>query len=310
METLTENRMPERVSSHRRANKPLVEKRRRARINDSLSQLKSLLLQAMKQDSAQFSRLEKADILEMTVKYLRHMQRQHVSTEVTSDPSVAAKYRAGFNQCANEVLNYFQSSNGVKEEVKSSLADHLGKCLSIVTPAPPSITEHQQTTFHDSKQTTYAARAESVSPVNGQTRCLQPLQIQIPESADMMTSSPNKQTTPTSLLLMPLAHSTPVAPVMHVQDHVMSTSRDSSPDSFSVPTNFNDYKNITNIRVHPYHSDIEYVQQTTRVVSPSYPVHPVPRMSTGTRMYESVSPVHRYSPPQCAFQEEKVWRPW
>lgn len=97
-----------------------MEKRRRARINESLGQLKTLIMDALKKDvrtthiykthtthksqrndfllkfqtrikylcccccfcqSSRHSKLEKADILEMTVKHLRNLQRLQMSGE-------------------------------------------------------------------------------------------------------------------------------------------------------------------------------------------------------------------------------------
>uniref|UniRef100_A0A3P8TXN1 BHLH domain-containing protein n=1 Tax=Amphiprion percula TaxID=161767 RepID=A0A3P8TXN1_AMPPE len=56
--------------------KPLVEKLRREQINSSIEQLKSLLgPQLIKQQPD--SKMEKADILEMTVCFLTHMQQQN-----------------------------------------------------------------------------------------------------------------------------------------------------------------------------------------------------------------------------------------
>ncbi|XP_020486279.2 transcription factor HES-4-like [Labrus bergylta] len=55
--------------------KPQVEKLRRERINSSIEQLKSLLGPEFKQEPD--SKLEKADILEMTVCVLRRLQQQH-----------------------------------------------------------------------------------------------------------------------------------------------------------------------------------------------------------------------------------------
>eukprot|EP00066_Takifugu_rubripes_P007490 XP_003973096.1 PREDICTED: transcription factor HES-5-like [Takifugu rubripes] len=54
--------------------KPLVEKLRRERINNSIMQLKSLLGPGLKQQPD--SKMEKADILEMTVCILRQLQKQ------------------------------------------------------------------------------------------------------------------------------------------------------------------------------------------------------------------------------------------
>uniref|UniRef100_A0A8B9T144 Hes family bHLH transcription factor 2 n=1 Tax=Anas platyrhynchos TaxID=8839 RepID=A0A8B9T144_ANAPL len=53
--------------------KPLLEKRRRARINESLNQLKALILPLVGKDSSRCSKLEKADILEMTVQFLKEV---------------------------------------------------------------------------------------------------------------------------------------------------------------------------------------------------------------------------------------------
>ncbi|NXS84111.1 HES1 factor, partial [Erpornis zantholeuca] len=61
------------------SSKPIMEKRRRARINESLGQLKTLILDALKKDSSRHSKLEKADILEMTVKHLRNLQRAQMT---------------------------------------------------------------------------------------------------------------------------------------------------------------------------------------------------------------------------------------
>nr|XP_025860664.1 transcription factor HES-2 [Vulpes vulpes] len=57
----------------RKSLKPLLEKRRRARINASLRQLKGLILPLLGRESSHYSKLEKADILEMTVRFLREL---------------------------------------------------------------------------------------------------------------------------------------------------------------------------------------------------------------------------------------------
>ncbi|CAG5123940.1 unnamed protein product [Candidula unifasciata] len=112
--------------SGRRLNKPLVEKKRRARINGCLGQLKSLILSAVQSEQgSQVSRLEKADILEMTVKYLRHVQRHQASAVATSEPEVVAKFSAGYTECATEVIRYMDSVQCVAPEVRSRLEYHL-----------------------------------------------------------------------------------------------------------------------------------------------------------------------------------------
>ncbi|KAK6175341.1 hypothetical protein SNE40_013827 [Patella caerulea] len=125
-------------SAYRKSNKPLMEKRRRARINTCLSELKSLVLQAMKKDNAQYSKLEKADILELTVKHLRTIQRHQMTATINNSSNVIHKYRAGFNECANEVMRYLTSVPGVQDEVKGRVLGHLANCMQTVNSAPVS----------------------------------------------------------------------------------------------------------------------------------------------------------------------------
>lgn len=61
----------------RKSNKPIMEKKRRARINHCLNQLKSLILETDNERS-RHSKLEKADILEMTVRYLQTIRAYHL----------------------------------------------------------------------------------------------------------------------------------------------------------------------------------------------------------------------------------------
>ncbi|XP_006127164.1 transcription factor HES-4 isoform X2 [Pelodiscus sinensis] len=131
---------PKSASEHRKSSKPIMEKRRRARINESLGQLKTLILDALKKDSSRHSKLEKADILEMTVKHLRNLQRAQM-TALSADPTVLGKYRAGFNECMNEVTRFLSTCEGVNTEVRTRLLSHLSACLGQIVamnyPPPP-----------------------------------------------------------------------------------------------------------------------------------------------------------------------------
>uniref|UniRef100_A0A3B4DEC4 BHLH domain-containing protein n=1 Tax=Pygocentrus nattereri TaxID=42514 RepID=A0A3B4DEC4_PYGNA len=77
----------------RKTLKPLVEKRRRARINDSLLQLKTLILPLVGKEKCRYSKLEKADILEMTVRFL---------TDIPATPTKDS-YREGYTACLQRV---------------------------------------------------------------------------------------------------------------------------------------------------------------------------------------------------------------
>ncbi|CAH0557940.1 unnamed protein product [Brassicogethes aeneus] len=118
-----------RASEPRRANKPLMEKRRRARINQSLAALKTLILDSAKADNTKHSKLEKADILELTV---RHFQR-HRSLDVKG----VNQYKAGYADCVREVQRYLETPDAqtmtvMDSGVRQRLLRHLDNCVSEV----------------------------------------------------------------------------------------------------------------------------------------------------------------------------------
>ncbi|OWF35429.1 Transcription factor HES-1-A [Mizuhopecten yessoensis] len=134
-ETMLSDKVSSTASESRKNSKPIMEKRRRARINASLAELKSLLLEVMKKEGARQNKMEKADILEITVRHLRTLQKQQFSALATSDPTLINKYRLGFNECASEVSSFLGSMEGPDTEVRSKLLSHLANCM--VNPDPP-----------------------------------------------------------------------------------------------------------------------------------------------------------------------------
>lgn len=123
--------LPGKTSTHRKINKLMMEKRRRTRINNCLVELKTLVLKALKKDGEQFSKLEKVDILEMTVKYLRFLHQQS-QINITTD-SLGSKYRLPMDVSA-EVIQYMNS-----EEVRSRLTDPLSKCSRVPSTSPSTM---------------------------------------------------------------------------------------------------------------------------------------------------------------------------
>ncbi|KAK4880129.1 hypothetical protein RN001_008275 [Aquatica leii] len=118
-----------RSSEPRRANKPLMEKRRRARINQSLAALKTLILDSAKAENTKHSKLEKADILELTV---RHFQRHR-----SLDTQGVQQYRAGYADCVREVQRYLETPDAqtmavLDPGVRQRLLQHLDSCVSEV----------------------------------------------------------------------------------------------------------------------------------------------------------------------------------
>nr|AKG92780.1 deadpan [Leptinotarsa decemlineata] len=113
----------------RKTRKPIMEKRRRARINNCLSEIKTLLLEAMNKDPSRHSKLEKADILEMAVKFLQNVQRQHLALAMANDSSVLRKFKNGFNECASEIDKYMGQVDGTDSTIKQRVSSHLQKCI-------------------------------------------------------------------------------------------------------------------------------------------------------------------------------------
>ncbi|KAL1506122.1 hypothetical protein ABEB36_005546 [Hypothenemus hampei] len=114
----------------RKTHKPIMEKRRRARINNSLNEIKNLILEAMNKDPARHTKLEKADILEMAVKHLQNVQRQQLAVAMASDPSVLRKFKSGFNDCATEIGRFLGKSDNLEGGVMERVSTHLRKCIT------------------------------------------------------------------------------------------------------------------------------------------------------------------------------------
>ena len=113
-----------------------MEKRRRARINSCLNELKGILLEAMRKDPARHSKLEKADILELTVRHLQNIQRNQLAIAMASDPTVLHRFKNGFSECATEVipeeffLNYLYFHKG--RHPHFALLRHVGLFLYLI----------------------------------------------------------------------------------------------------------------------------------------------------------------------------------
>nr|KAF6336656.1 hes family bHLH transcription factor 6 [Myotis myotis] len=126
----------------RKARKPLVEKKRRARINESLQELRQLLAGTEVQ-----AKLENAEVLELTVRrvqgaagYIQCMHEVHtfVSTCQAIDATVAA-----------QLLNHLLESMPLREG--SSFRDLLGDTLA----GPPG----------DPRRSSWLTRGALVSPI-------------------------------------------------------------------------------------------------------------------------------------------------
>ncbi|XP_055743964.1 uncharacterized protein LOC129827253 [Salvelinus fontinalis] len=142
------NSSPNNTKSMKRMLKPVIEKKRRDRINQSLSELRILLLNYKLDSRLQNPKLEKAEILDLAVEYLqKRTDKQSISNDcssqavcgpkevqqvihsevsmadVPSPPAAAysrsalpAIYTAGFQQCVSHLAGFMGSSSPLERE--------------------------------------------------------------------------------------------------------------------------------------------------------------------------------------------------
>ncbi|XP_041745025.2 transcription factor HES-5-like [Coregonus clupeaformis] len=99
----------EQLTLSNKLRKPVVEKLRRDRINNSIEQLKSLLDPEILNQQPDF-KLEKADILEMTICLMRQQQQN----QPVSASSCSAAVNQGYSRCVQEIVHFLS-----KDEVKT-----------------------------------------------------------------------------------------------------------------------------------------------------------------------------------------------
>ncbi|KAM3965790.1 enhancer of split mbeta protein [Aphomia sociella] len=140
-----------RTYQYRKVMKPMLERKRRARINRCLDELKDLMVTALQAEGENVSKLEKADILELTVRHLHSLKRRG-QLVLKPEMSYAERFRAGFTQCATEVsqfianatlaANAMQRQGPVDPQAGARLLQHLTNCIrrlettQVVQPQP------------------------------------------------------------------------------------------------------------------------------------------------------------------------------
>ncbi|KAI5712971.1 hypothetical protein M8J75_012694 [Diaphorina citri] len=122
-----------RTLQYKKITKPLLERKRRARINRCLEQLKDLMVGALEAEGENINKLEKADILELTVRHLHRITKPHDPTEEVQ------RFQAGFTQCASEACGFLLSLPGLDTRVGKRLVEHLGKRISQSLEANPAL---------------------------------------------------------------------------------------------------------------------------------------------------------------------------
>lgn len=106
---------------NRKFAKTCVEKKRRDRINRCLDELKDLMSES--DDKAKYQKMEKAEILEMAVSYMKNLRQSNVAAEQA--PSNTQHYEQAYKQCLGEFNNFLQVFPGVKEDFRSCAMSYM-----------------------------------------------------------------------------------------------------------------------------------------------------------------------------------------
>ncbi|XP_074161339.1 hairy/enhancer-of-split related with YRPW motif-like protein [Sminthopsis crassicaudata] len=124
----------------RKKRRGIIEKRRRDRINSSLSELRRLVPTAFEKQGS--SKLEKAEILQMTVDHLK-MLRATGGSGLFDARALAVDYRSiGFRECLTEVGRYLGVLEGQSstEPIRLRLLSHLHNYIAEMVPSPGTAT--------------------------------------------------------------------------------------------------------------------------------------------------------------------------
>lgn len=158
-----------RTYQYRKVMKPMLERKRRARINRCLDELKDLMVTALQSEGENVSKLEKADILELTVRHLHKLRRQE---RLAANPVIDAdRFRAGFTHAANEVSRCLAQTPGVDITLGTSLMTHLGHRLNEMDKIQPlSIHVGQQNTYTPPSSPSASSVTSDTSSVAGNIR--------------------------------------------------------------------------------------------------------------------------------------------
>ncbi|KAH3785701.1 hypothetical protein DPMN_163795 [Dreissena polymorpha] len=114
------------------------------------------------------TRVDKADILDLTVLHLQQLQQRHRSVSMATE-SIA--YTSGFQACAREIITYLTSQKSADMKTIKALSDHLQatqpvpqRCVRNQMPG-----EYQMSTpvrINDvSKMSTYTLNTQDFSPI-------------------------------------------------------------------------------------------------------------------------------------------------
>ncbi|XDV31757.1 hypothetical protein PO909_002717 [Leuciscus waleckii] len=110
----------------RKTRKPIVEKKRRARINESLQDLRTLLT-----DNDLQTKIENAEVLELTVRRVENILQNRSQEAEAVNQEASERFAAGYIQCMHEVHTFVSTCPGIDSKLTSELLNHLLECMPL-----------------------------------------------------------------------------------------------------------------------------------------------------------------------------------
>uniref|UniRef100_A0A2P2I1T8 Enhancer of split mbeta protein-like n=1 Tax=Hirondellea gigas TaxID=1518452 RepID=A0A2P2I1T8_9CRUS len=293
-----------RTYQYRKVMKPLLERKRRARINNCLEELKDLMVGALQSDGESITKLEKADVLELTVNHLKKLKK-HNALSIPAASHTHEKFNTGFRQCTTEVSKFISSIPGIDLQISNSLLAHLTGISS---------------------QLSYTVKQSQIQSSLPNSPPPTPITVSIPGKMYTPPASPDN-----TRQMSPPARQQTSPPSVNSNTLQSYTVRVPPPQSqpMLVPAHVNN-TNITNITYQISASSRQQQQSIHRVPqtpcnappspplsvgSPS-PVHHIVRypqvQSSSSPNTTSVSPIPHIPRPahQQTITDAAVWRPW
>uniref|UniRef100_A0A452HTN6 Uncharacterized protein n=1 Tax=Gopherus agassizii TaxID=38772 RepID=A0A452HTN6_9SAUR len=114
--------------------KPLLEKRRRDRMNRSLERLRLLLLEATQDERLKNPKVEKAEILQKTVHFVR---TQPPAEPARREDTFLQRYHSGYRECLSQATRFLHSSPGICAGKKAYLMERICHCMEKITAREP-----------------------------------------------------------------------------------------------------------------------------------------------------------------------------
>ncbi|XP_034664272.1 enhancer of split m8 protein [Drosophila subobscura] len=174
---------------YQKVKKPLLERKRRARINKCLDNLKTLVAEMRGDDG--ILRMDKAEMLESAVIFMRQQNSNKTSAAASApapaqSPQSLDSFRNGYMNAVNEVSRVMASTSGMSVDLGKSVMTHLGRIYKNLQQF-----HEAQTTMVDSEREMDCCSSSSAAPLSPASSgyhsdCESPAPSPMPEESEKL----------------------------------------------------------------------------------------------------------------------------